>query len=117
LEVTVEFQVYDSEKPLSQSHYWLIVDGLTVLAKSEMLSSFSAAWSIAKRVKEETWAFTFTTFTDVTGKYRWRITGRNGEIVTSSTQGHQFKWQADEQRDKVKQNAPSAVLVPKTERR
>jgi len=112
--MSLEFQIHDSDKPLSQDHYWIIVDGEKTLARSEMLSSFTAAWTIANKVKEETWKYTFITFRDINGKYRWRIAGGNGEKVVSSTKAYDYEWQANSVRDEFKRNAPYAKVVDMT---
>jgi uncharacterized protein YegP (UPF0339 family) len=104
----MEHQVHRGRGP--QQYYWIIVDGSDTLAKSEMLSHWSDAWAIANRVKDRTWEYSFKSFRDVDGRWRWRITGRNGEKVVSSTGSFTYSWEANEERDRVQKAAPYATV-------
>jgi uncharacterized protein YegP (UPF0339 family) len=104
----MEFQVHRGHGP--QPFRWIIVDGSDTLAQSEMLSDKSHALAIANRVKDRTWEYTFSSFKDTSGRWRWRITSGNTQKVVSSTGSFTNQWEADAERDRVQKNAPYAIV-------
>jgi hypothetical protein len=55
-------------------------------------------------------SYSFKSFQDVDGRWRRRITGRNGEKVVSSTGSFTYSWEANEERDRVQKAAPYATV-------
>lgn len=112
--MSLRFEICDADG--YQPYYWRIVDGDKILAKSETMHNKADAFAAARKMKENTAAYTFEVFrtNDQAYPFSWHAYAANNRLVVSANYRYQTYSDASTVMNYVKTNAVSAVIVDKT---